>query len=563
MNIQFFHQRPSLRGRTWSINTDQLPDDHRLVQAIAQHRFPNPLDREQFLNPSFKELMPDPSTIPHMDEAITHAIQALETPKSIAILADYDVDGGTSAALLSHYISHICHHTPLLIIPHRITEGYGPKKSHVDQCLQYNIQTLFMLDCGTAAHDVVTYAHTHGITVIILDHHTPADPNDIPTICVNPMLGKNSTLQSLCAAGVTFMFLIALQRALRSSATLQQLPDLHTYLDLVAVGTLCDMVPLVQLNRVFVQRGLQRLSTSPFPGMRALIQTLKTIDEGAIGFQVGPMLNAGSRMGSHDAAAQLLTTQNSDQADALCAHLLEQNTQRKKLLQDSLVHALEQAAYQRQHHHIVLSHAQWSPGILGLIAARVSEHFHKPTWVITHTSSPAKGAARSPIHALHLAHIIHHATQQNVITNGGGHRAAAGFTIPQGSIEHFREWLNTHYTYTSAPPSLTIEGPLPSPHIHAIHQAIDQLRPFGMGNPEPCFVLPNVTNMTVHKQTDTYALYNGTYQGTRIRFARFADASCPIRAHCAHQNTTHIAGTLNVSGPYASIHIKDGFAPQA
>ena len=545
---------PSARGHTWSLSQTELPCDNTLHTRILQARNIQEDALNAFLEPSFKNNMPDPDTIPNMHAAVAHTAQHITSTHTFGILADYDVDGGTSSALLHHYLQTLGHN-PFIIIPHRLNEGYGPKPHHIDQAKKHGVQTLFMLDCGTAAHDVIAYAHTHAMAVIVLDHHTPAHNEPLPPLCVNPMLSSDTTLHILCAAGVTFMFLVALQRHIRAHT--EQLPDLHTFLDLVAVGTICDMVPITGLNRVFVKRGLPLLPASRFPGLHALVHTTNTTTEGDVGFRLGPVLNAGSRMGAHDAAARLLTTTSHKAAETLCATLLRHNEERKNILQSATQEGLDLAQKQRNRQCIVIHNNKWSPGILGLIAARVSERLHKPTWVITNKDQIAKGAARSPITSIHLAHIIHKALEIKVLQSGGGHQSAAGFTLPQDSIETFQRFLEENTLYEHTPPTLTIDGLLPTHDMQLVAAYIAPLRPFGMNNPEPCFMLPHVSNIKPYKSGARYSILSGTYKNNLIRLVRFADTSCPVRTHLENTHTCTVAGVINTSERFSSFIVHD------
>ena len=488
-----------------------------------------------------------------------HTTNALEHNHAFGILADYDVDGATSTALLYHYLRAL-NHTPFVVIPHRITEGYGPKIQHIDAALKHGVHTLFMLDCGTAATDVIAHAHKHKITVIVLDHHTPAHQDTVPPLCVNPMLG-HAHLHTLCAAGVTFMFLVALQRALRSTYT--DLPDLHTFLDLVAIGTICDVVPLVGLNRVFVQRGLALLKTSRFPGVQALVQASGASTEDDVGFRIGPTLNAGSRMGERDTAARLLMCSNPHEAHILCQTLTNTNQERKKLLHSCMQEAYDLAKSTSHHQHIVLHNPSWSPGVLGLIAARISDHYHKPTWVITTTMEPAKGAARSPVDDVHLAQAVHLACKDGLLHAGGGHKAAAGFTIDPKNIEAFQAFLDKHIPYTPQPPTLAIDGPLPSTNLVLLNQLLQPLRPFGHHNAAPCFIAQHVTNITPYKSGERHSIFQALYQGKPLRLVRFAEETCPVRQYLENATTAHIAGFLNISEGFSSFLVCDALPANA
>lgn len=558
-DIHFLAKGLSLLGRKWSIQNQGLEADASLCTRILRQRSCSEGAMQDFLAPSFKTFMPDPCTIPSMREAVEHTQQALQQRNKFGILADYDVDGATSAALLYHYLSAL-QHTPFVIIPHRITEGYGPKKHHIDEALAHHVQTLFMLDCGTAAHDVIAYANTHGVRVIVLDHHTPTDHSTIPDLCVNPML-RDTPLNTLCAAGVTFMFLVALQRALRT--THPTLPDLHTFLDLVALGTICDVVPLVGLNRVFVQRGLALLQSSRFPGVQALVHATSASTEEDVGFRIGPALNAGSRMGQRDTAARLLMTQNAQEAHNLCQALMTHNQERKNLLQTCMHEAHTLAKATKERAHIVLHHPTWSPGLLGLIAARISEHHNKPTWVITTSAQPAKGAARCPLASVNLAHGVHKACAHNVLSTGGGHKAAAGFTIDSQNIAQFADFVEEHLPYTPQPSFLTIDGPLPSTNLPLIHNLLHPLRPFGHHNSAPCFVAPYVTNITPTKSGPRHSMFVASYKGQPLRLVRFAEKHCPVRCHLENVQQAHIAGFLNVSGEFSSFLVCDALPANA
>ncbi|MCY4414088.1 MAG: single-stranded-DNA-specific exonuclease RecJ [Alphaproteobacteria bacterium] len=548
-------EKLSALNKNWKLlHESVITNSKTLLQTLLTNRSIPQKQANSFITPLMRDVMPDPSTIPNMQGAVKRAILAFKNKESLAIFGDYDVDGATSSSLLFHYLYALGITAPITI-PDRINEGYGPKNTHIDNFAKASVSLLFMVDCGTASNSVIAYAQTKGIDIIILDHHTPSEHDIIPPLCVNPLLDKKCNLHFLCAAGVTFMFLVALQRELRS-LSLGNLPDLRSFLDLVAIGTICDIVPLTHLNRAFVKHGLTLLHQSRFPGVKALAIQTSTVSEDDVGFRMGPALNAGSRMGKSNCAATLLSLTSEETANTLATTLIECNNERKNALANAMDIALYEAQKQKDHKGVVLHNDEWSPGIIGLIAARIADQLHKPTWVIAVQGDTAKGAARSPAPSLHLAHHIQKAVQQNLILNGGGHKAAAGFTIETTNIASFKDWVEQTLPKETYHPTLILDAPLPHIDLPSVWDTLAKLRPFGHCNSEPIF-FAYLTNITVLKEGPRHISFTGKHEQSSINCIAFGDENSALRATINQSSSLFVACSLNYFNKKFSLRIND------
>ena len=504
----------SLGGRRWQPRTaGSLEADERMVMALAQrldvpdivgrllaNRGITPETAEDFLEPSLKTALPDPSHLKDMDAAVERIVAAIENGEPMAVFGDYDVDGATSAAVLHRYFAALS--VPLrLYVPDRIAEGYGPNAAALLRLHEEGVRLVLTVDCGISAHEPLAAAREAGLDVVVLDHHV-AEPALPPAAAiVNPnRLDEDSPHKTLAAVGVTFLLLIALNRALRERGRFGagSEPDLIGLLDLVALGTVCDVVPLLGLNRVLVARGLTVMARRRNVGLAALADVARVAAApGAYhaGFMLGPRVNAGGRVGQADLGARLLTTDDPAEARRLAERLDGFNSERKAIEQAVLVEALERAEAQAAEGLalVLVAGEGWHPGVIGIVASRIVERTNRPACVVALADGTGKGSCRS-IAGVDLGAAVIAARQAGLLLNGGGHRMAAGLTVEAGKVEALHEFLcervERAVSAAAAVRTLGIDGLLtPSGATRALQEQIDRVGPFGAGNPEPRFAL--------------------------------------------------------------------------
>ncbi|MDP2193644.1 MAG: single-stranded-DNA-specific exonuclease RecJ, partial [Alphaproteobacteria bacterium] len=389
----------SVLGRMWQI-PDVCP---RRMMALQQQYNLNPLIAEivlrrdielesvaSYLSPTIRDSMKDPMGLKDMDLAVKRVVSALDNNQKIMIYADYDVDGATSAALLKRYFRDLGHDVGVYI-PDRIEEGYGANAQALSTIKDQGYDLVIMCDCGTTAFDALDHADEIGLDIIVLDHHTVEPQLPKCVALVNPhRLDQESTVRQefgiLCAAGVVFCFLAALNRCLRMQNK-SDLPHLLNYLDLVALGTVCDVMPLKGMNRAFVTQGLKLMAMRQNVGLSKLM-TVSGVDDKVssyhLGFYLGPRINAGGRVGKASMGAELLSTQDPLYAQELAEKLNYYNEERKTI--ESIMLEQAYAKIEKEHLHdapvIVVSGRDWHPGVIGIAASRIKERYNKPTIVI-------------------------------------------------------------------------------------------------------------------------------------------------------------------------------------
>lgn len=474
-----------------------------------------------FLEPSLRKHLPDPLILKDMDKALSRLIQAIESGEKILIWGDYDVDGATSSALLSRFFQAINVPTALYI-PDRIKEGYGPNIAGVQKFISQGYTLMVTLDCGTTSFEVIEAAT--GLDVIILDHHAPEAKLPPAYAIINPnrLDEKEEVTQNLghlAAVGITFLCVVALNRSLREIGFYQNLqePDLMNLLDLVALGTVCDVMPLTGLNRTFVSQGLKVMAKRKNMGLRAL-SDIGGLNEKPtpyhLGFMLGPRINAGGRVGESFLGARLLSTENPEEANDI-AQKLDLYNQDRRVLESE---ALEQAFLQVDptFPFIVVDRQGWHEGVIGIVAGRLKEKFHKPTAVITwNEDGMGKASARS-IPGFDFGRFIHKAHHLGYVLGGGGHAMAAGFSLTKDQLPLLITFLKAELSRLEGiidfRPYLQCDGYLDLRSLTPdLLSEIEGLSPFGMGNPGPKFIFSDI-------MVDSYQLIKD--QHIRCRFTQ-------------------------------------------
>ena len=558
----FLSVTASLTGRRW---TGPDPAQDRLAEAMAQQtRLPLPLcrilaargvtpeDAPAFLAPSLRDLMPDPLTLKDMAPAADRLLQAVARSEKIAIFADYDVDGGASAALLLVWLRHFGLKATLYI-PDRIDEGYGPNVPAMASLAAAH-DLIVCVDCGTLSHEPIAAAK--GADVVILDHHLALETLPPALAIVNPnRQDEDGALAHLCAAGVVFLLLVEANRRLKSQS--QQTPDLMALLDLVALATVADVAPLTGLNRAFVRQGLKVMARRDRPGLRALADVAR-MDQAptpyALGFLLGPRVNAGGRIGQADLGACLLATDNEMEATRIAARLDQLNTERREITELVREEALAQAEARGLDAPLVWAAAEgWHPGVVGIVAARLKEAAHRPSVVIGFEGAEGKGSARS-IPGIDLGAAIQRLAAEGMITRGGGHKMAAGLSLTRAQLEpamaRLTDLLARQGAGAQGPQDLRIDSLLAtSAATVALIEQIESAGPFGQAAPAPRFAFANaqVSARRIGESHLKLSISDGSGPALdAIAFGAFDGPLGPALENPGHQRF-HVAGKLELN----------------
>ena len=506
----FLGIKKSASGKFWQ--TRDVSD--RDVMTMSQrHSLPDQLARvmvgrgvtidnaDDYLNPTIKNLMPDPSHLLDMDKAVAHIIYAIKNNQKIAVFGDYDVDGATSSALLYRFFKMI-NLDITIYIPDRIIEGYGPNIAALKKIRDQGIKTIITVDCGTTAFDVLAEAKAYDIDIIVIDHHVAEAKLPDVIALVNPnRLDEDSKYGNLAAVGVVFLLIVALSRSLKLSGFYKDIkpPDLLSLLDIVALGTICDVVPLTNLNRALVSQGLKVMSKQKNIGINALSDVAKINEMSTayhLGFQLGPRINAGGRVGEAALGSRILSTDDNMEAQEIAIHLDQLNHERKEIEAICLEQAIIQVENNPMNDGLVYATANdWHAGVIGIVASRLKERYNRPACVVTFENGIGKGSGRS-IDGVDLGAAVISANQAGLLEAGGGHKMAAGFSVAQEKNDDFRQYLADHIAkqlsnndITKIIPRIYIDGAIDikAANFDFVKQ-LESLAPFGSGNATPKFV---------------------------------------------------------------------------
>ncbi len=503
-------------GRVWRARLNERGE--AMAAAIAQrHNLPELLARvlagrgvepesvDAFLDPTIKRLLPDPHTLTEMKAASERIADAIQRRESIAIFGDYDVDGATSSALLAHYLRQ-CGIEPIIHIPDRIFEGYGPNVDAIRSFAERGVKLLVTVDCGTTSLEPLTEAKKLGLDTVVIDHHQ-ADVELPPAVAVvNPNRKDDlSGLGHLAAVGLVFVTLVALSRELRQRGFWDETraePDLLSVLHLVALGTVADVVPLRGLNRAFVQKGLIALRRREHVGATALMDVSRLTgppEPWHLGFLLGPRINAGGRIGRADLGTRLLLEDDATEAARIAMELDRLNTERRQIEQQTLQQAEAEAmaalGIEEKGAVVVTAAEGWHPGVVGLIAARLKERFGRPAFSIAiEPGGTATGSGRS-IPGVDLGSAVRRAVHEGLLIKGGGHAMAAGVTLKKDRLQAFRAFLEDALAgpveIARRDSALLIDGAVSAGAVTLeLADMLNRAGPFGAGNAEPVLALP-------------------------------------------------------------------------
>jgi len=506
----------SLSGRLWrerAADTD-LVRRHQLSLGLSE-----PLaralaargvltgDGETYLNPTLKALFPDPSSFMDMDRAAVVLLDALERRRPMVVFADYDVDGASSAAQLVRWFRAMGHDLPIYV-PDRIVEGYGPSPAIFRHLKEQGAELVVTVDCGAAAHDALACAAEIGLEVVVIDHHLMRG-EEIPAVAalVNPNRPDCTSGQGhLAAAGVTFVLLAALNREARKRGLFASIPepDLRQWLDLAAMGAICDVTQLTGFNRALAAQGLKVMSGWRNPGLKALLEVAKSQGPASVfhvGFILGPRINAGGRIGRSDLGARLLSTDDPEEAAALAGELDALNASRKEVereVTEAAIAHIETESNAPDAAMLLVAADGWHPGVIGIVAGRLREKYRKPVVVvgIDRAANVGKGSGRSQP-GVNLGRAVQAAFDEGLLLAGGGHAMAAGLSVRPDTIPELRaflcERLTTETEVAAAQDGLDIDALVTAGGAdRALWQDFQRMAPFGPGNPEPVFALGDV-----------------------------------------------------------------------
>lgn len=559
----YLNVETSLTGRRWvGLSADQ----DRMAEAMAQScDLPGPVTRvlarlgvpqseaQSYLAPQLRDLLPDPRSMRDTETAAKRFLHALKSKQRIAIFADYDVDGGSSAALLIAWLREM-NHQATLYVPDRIDEGYGPNEPAMAE-LAATHDLIVCVDCGTLSHGPIAAAK--GADVIVLDHHLGGETLPDALAVVNPnRQDEDGNLAHLCAAAVVFLMLVEANRQLREDGI--KGPDLLAMLDLVALATVADVAPLIGVNRALVRQGLTIMARRARPGLVALadaagMDTAPTPYH--LGFLLGPRVNAGGRIGAADLGARLLATNDPHEAAAFAERLDQLNKDRREIETQVRRAALAQAETRGTDAPLIWAAGDgWHPGVVGIVASRLKETTNRPSIVIGFDGDAGKGSGRS-VNGVDLGASIQRLVAEGLLEKGGGHKMAAGLSLSRAQLEpamaRLSDLLAKQGAGSAGPKSLALDGILaPSAATPDLIAQIEAAGPFGAGAPGPRFVFPDATITYAKPVGETHLrLTFAGADGTRMNAIAFGAFESDLGDALVNANRApvHLAGRLEIN----------------
>jgi single-stranded-DNA-specific exonuclease len=563
LSAAFLGVETSLTGRRWvgpAVEVDraaeaiaQQTDLPRPVAQVLARRGVDVADASAFLEPSLRDLLPDPRSLRDMEKAATRFLQAVKSRQRIAIFADYDVDGGSSAALLLVWLRHLGLQATLYI-PDRIDEGYGPNDEAMS-ALAAKHDLIICVDCGTLSHGPIAAAK--GADVIVLDHHLGGETLPNAYAVVNPnRQDEDGALAHLCAAGVVFLMLVEAGRQMRDAGA--KGPDLMALLDLVALATVADVAPLIGVNRAFVRQGLRVMARRDRPGIAALadVSRMDTAPSSYhLGFLLGPRVNAGGRIGKADLGARLLATDNEHEAAAMAERLDLLNTERRDIEAAVRAAALEQAEQRGFDAPLVwAAGAGWHPGVVGIVASRLKESANRPAIVIGVEDGIGKGSGRS-VSGIDLGAPIQRLAAEGLLIKGGGHKMAAGLTVAEDKIEaamdRLGELLAKQGADTIGAADLRLDGTLmPAAATVPLCEHIEQAGPYGAGAAGPRYAFADMQIFFAKRVGENHLkLTFGDAGGARMEAISFGAYDTRLGSALEQHSGArfHLAGRLDIN----------------
>ena len=555
----------SATNRKWNL---RAVDEHLVTAISREHDLPEivarllvargvlPEEIEDFLNPSLRHFLPNPSNLLDMDKAAARIADAIIKQEKIAIFGDYDVDGATSSALLARYFRFLGIH-PMIYIPDRMKEGYGPNSKAMLELAGRNVKLVITVDCGTLAFEPLAAAKAAGLDVIVVDHHIGEAKKPEAFAIVNPnRLDETSPHGNLAAVGVAFLLLVAMNRELRNRNFFTRIvePDIKQWLDIVALGTVCDVVSLTGVNRAFVSQGLKIMAGRRNIGISAILDLAKSEEKPNVyscGFIVGPRINAGGRVGKSDLGVRLLISEDAAEAKKIAEELEQYNNERKAIESMVQEEALAQAEkIDANSSLLVIAGQGWHAGVIGIVAGRLKERFHKPVAVIAVVDGVGKASARS-VSGFDFGAAVIAALEEGLLVAGGGHAMAAGFTIAEEKITALAKFLQNRIGAKVPERGLTLDAIIgiggATPELML---KLEKLSPYGQGNPQPRFMIQQVTNLKsdIVGEHHVKSLFIDRLSNARLSAISFRSVGTPLgdALLSTQGKTIDVAGTLRL-----------------
>ena len=569
----FLGVRQSARGVSWEHRLDSRGENVAL--GIAQsHGVPEIVARvlagrgvaleeaERFLTPSIRDLLPDPAGLTDMEKAARRIADAVHAGERVAIFGDYDVDGAVSSAILKRFLAHYGV-TAEIYIPDRLFEGYGPNPDAMRELIRRGAKLIVTVDCGTNSAPSIAAANEMGAEVVVLDHHQVGGELPEAVAIVNPNREDDLSGQGhLCAAGVVFLALVQTTRILREELRATPPPDLLSMLDLVALATVCDVVPLVGVNRAFVAKGLLAARQMRTPGLSALARVARIgepLNCHHLGFLLGPRINAGGRIGNAALGSLLLATVEPGEAESIAATLDRLNQERQAMETAMLAEARAEADAELMSGDgpavLVTASDTWHPGIVGLIASRLKDHARRPTFAIAFDMNGIGTGSGRSITGFDLGRLVRDAVSEGLLVKGGGHAMAAGITVERKKLGALRAFFEEKaagaVSLLRQSESLRIDAALSAEGATLeLLETLEAAGPYGSGHPAPVLALPR------HRLADAKLVGNGhiradlrSLSGARLQAIAFRAAETDLGnfLFASRGASVHVAGTLAVN----------------
>ena len=570
----FLDVRQSATGVSWEHRLTERQD--MIALAIAQgHGVPDIVARvlagrgvtaeqtERFLDPTIRDLLPDPTSLTDMDRAAARIAAAVIAREKVAIFGDYDVDGAASSALLKRFLAHFSVPSEIYI-PDRIFEGYGPNPDAMRELVSRGATLIVTVDCGTNSAASIDAANAAGADVVVLDHHQVGGPLPAAIAVVNPNRDDDLSGQGhLCAAGVVFLALVQTAKILRGRMADAEPPDLLSLLDLVALATVCDVVPLIGVNRAFVVKGLQMARQQKNEGLAALARVSRIgepISTFHLAYLIGPRINAGGRIGDAALGSRLLATDDPVEARTIAETLDRLNQERQLMEQEMLAAARAEADAELAGGNgpaiVVTASNNWHPGIVGLLASRLKDHARRPAFAIAFNANGVGTGSGRSVSGFDLGRLVREAADAGLIVKGGGHGMAAGITVERSRLGELRAFFEERAAADvfrlQGEERLAIDGALAAEGATVgLLDALEKAGPFGAGHAAPVFVLPRHRLAdarpvgTNHIRVDLQSESGGRIQAIAFRAVDTALGEFLFKNR---GKTVHVAGSL--SGNY-------------
>lgn len=567
----------------------RLSQNHDLPEFVARllvQRGVDVNDLEGFLNPTLRDHFPDPFSFVGMREFADDLADCIIEGTPIGIFADFDVDGATSSAILTRFLRHFDIDPPVYI-PDRLTEGYGPNVDAMQSLKDQGVEFVIMADCGTTAFEPLQAAHDMGLRVAIFDHHEAEDKLPTAAHIINPKRQDDSSgLDMLAACGVSFMACVAVNSALRDKGYFKtndkKEAPLKSWLDLVGLGTVCDMVPLQGVNRLFVKAGFEQMARHNNKGIEALCQVgriEKAPEPKDAGWSIGPRINAGSRVHRSDLGAKLLSTDDPEQAQSIAFALEECNQERKKIQSEMMKVATNAVEFLKGDNgsFILVDDESYHSGLSGLVAGRLKERYGKPAIVVTYVETEdgiieGRGSGRS-VKGVNMADIFIEARNAGIILKGGGHAMAGGFTVLPERLDDFRAFISDYIEKSkdaeTMVPEINIDGvaTVRGAKPDFVKMLMQNVGPFGMGNPEPIFALADIRihSVDVMKEKHLRLMMSDAEGGTRMKAVFFSGVGTPLGDMMLKNSRVmnfHLVGQFQINNwqgrESVEFHVMDG-----